>query len=229
MIKLKSLLKEADDNPNALTPRTIFNFYYLWWTAVNQPSLVQTNYGREIMGYYLPQFKAKYVKLFTILLQKQIQKYINRKRIDPDFPQIDVNTITDTKELLNLIKKTFRTDMHRRNDNWIRMGEFLDKLASASSSKDIFVYVNQLNNVVHNTGQKMIDKFPNYSTELHRAFNVVDKSRNPELLKNLVDKDLRDLWNQEEQGSRYQTDPSGEGSKYVETIAEGLERILNRK
>lgn len=234
MVKFKTLLTESIDSVNkveVMSAKDIYNFYFLWWTATKQPTLVSTPYGKEIMNYYLTQLKMKYVRLFKKLLAKQIFKYIQRGRIDPDFPADVSSKLFDMSagELQTLMAKTFRSDMQRRNDRWIMVADFVNKLEKASTPKDMFLYINQLNNAVHNTRTKVMDKFPNFYSELVKAFDTVDKATNPQLqLKGLVDKDIRDLWNQEEQGDPHETDPSGEGGQYVERIMmrEGLEKVL---
>jgi hypothetical protein len=206
MIKIKKLIKEVHD-VETLRPRDVFNFYYLWHTAVNQPQLVETPYGEEVMGYYLAQFKEKYVRLFTRLVIKQLSKYVARNRVDPDFPR-DQLTVGTTplkgKELAGLMKKTFRSDMQRRNDRWNEVADAVANLETSKSPKDIFLWINQLNNAVHNTQTKMLDKFPNYYSELKRAFDVVDRATNIEMLKTSVDKDIRDLQDQEVQAESNQ-------------------------
>lgn len=231
MTTLKKLLNEGLESVELLTPKDIYNFYFLWWTAVNQPKLISTNYGKEIMDYYLQQWKVKYTKAFKKLVAKQIAKYIQRGRVDPDFPK-DAAAKLDSmssSQLQSLMAKTFRSDMQRRNDRWELVADFVTKLESASTPKDIFVYVNQLNNAVHNTQTKVMDKMPNYHSELMKAFDVVDKAKSPQLqLKGLVDKDIRDLWNQEEQGDPHEYDPNQGPERYTERIMmrEGLEKVL---
>lgn len=198
MIKLKSLIKE-NNAVDTIRPKDIFNFYFLWHIATDQPHLVQTPYGKEIMDHYLRHWKDKYVKLFKQLALIQIRKYIERKRIDPDFPPDQPKDNASAQELLALMKKTFRSDMQRRNEKWIMMLEFVVNLESSSASKDIFLWINQLFNAVHNTQTKIMDKFPNYYSELSKAFNTMDNATNINTLQHLVDKDIRDLQNQQQE------------------------------
>ena len=197
MTKFKSLLKEIHD-VETLTAKDVFNFYYLWHTSLHSPNTVASQYGKDVMEYYLNQLQAKYVKLFTRLMAKQVAKYVSRQRTDADFP---VDTKLDSaspEQLLSLMQKTFRSDMTRRNDLWILVGEFLVKLARAQSPKDKFLYINQLNNAIHNTQTKVLGKLENYYTELNRAFDMVDKAKNVEALRKFVDKDIRDLKDQDD-------------------------------
>jgi hypothetical protein len=61
----------------------------------------------------------------------------------------------------------------------------------------MFLWINQLNNAVHNTNGKVLDKLPNYYAELLKAFDAVDKAGSIENLRQFVDKDIRDLKNQD--------------------------------
>lgn len=196
MIKFKGLLKEIHD-VESLTPKDIYNFYYLWHTSLHNPAAVGTTYGKEVQSYYLNQLKTKYVKLFTKILSQQVQKYVQRGRVDPDFPK-DIQWDSASPEALwGLMKKTFRSDMTRRNDVWNMVGEFTTNLSKAQAAKDLFVWINQLNNAVHNTNGRVLDKLPNYYASLRQAFDAVDKAGNIENLRGLVDKDIRDLKNQD--------------------------------
>jgi len=222
MTKFKHLLREIHD-AESLTPRDVYNFYYLWHTAVNNPQSVETQYGKEILNYYLDQFKAKYVKLFTRIMAKQIAKYVARKRVDADFPSGQNLDTANPETLLGLMKKTLRSDMQRRNDKWEMVGEFLINLAKANSAKDKFLWINQINNAVHNTQTRVMDKLPNYHSELTRAFGVVDKAKNADALRQFVDKDIRDLRDQEHE----MTEGVGKTTVvWTGTISEGLEKIV---
>lgn len=232
-MKLKKII-EGLEEVQGLSPRDIYNFYFLWYTAVHQPKLVSTPYGKEIMDHYLGNFRKKYVSIFRLYLARQIAKYISRGRVDPDFPKLTGPELEKMSgaQLRPLMAKTFRSDMQRRNDRWDMIAEFLENLEKASNAKDIFTWINQLNNAVHNTQTRVMDKTPNYYSELFKAFQTVDKATNPHLqLKSLVDKDIRDLWNQEEEGDPHEFDTSGGGGKFVERVMmrEGLERMLRVK
>jgi hypothetical protein len=227
-MKLKELLKEAVRVPTMpmISASNIYDFYFLWYTAVNAPSLVQTPYGNEVMTHYLAKWKEKYIRIFRDVIAKQISNYISGRRVDADFPKnVDNLDNLSSMELVNLMKKTYRSDMVRRNDAWNLAGEFLIKLENATTSKDIFVYINQLNNLTHNTGGQILDKMPNYYSEMLAAFEVVSKATNVQLqLKGLVSKDIRDLWNQEDESGIQEI----KDECFTERIMmrEGLERIL---
>lgn len=226
MITLKHLLTEFGESNivPTISARDIYNFYFLWWIANNESNLVSTPYGKEIMEHYISKLKDKYVKCFKIIIAKQIAKYIQRGRVDPDFPKDALPTLQgkSASELQTLMAKTFRSDMRRRNDNWDMVANFLTNLEGAMDTKSKFLYINQLNNAVHNTGTQVMDKFPNYYSELRAAFDRVHRAKNPELeFKPLVDKDIRSLLSQGE----------GEGgpmNTFYERLMmnEGLEKIL---
>lgn len=226
MIRFKKLVKEIHDT-ETLSARDIYNFYFLWATSLQHPELVQTAYGKEILNYYLGQLRAKYTRLFKRLVAKQILKYLQRNRVDADFPrEVAPNLMNlSSKELKDLMVKTFRSDMRRRNDNWNMVADFVYNLENSKSVKDTFLYINQLNNAVHNTQTKVMDKFPNFYSELLKAFTLVDRTKNIHMLKDLVDKDVRDLWNQEEKEES--SEALVRNAEYIEGITkQGLEKIL---
>lgn len=202
-IKLCDLLNEALIGSESISAKDIYNFYYLWYIATTQPSAVATPYGKEVMKTYLQALKDKYVQLFKRLLIKQIAKYISRGRVDPDILSKNVSELESlsSSELQKLMAKTFRSDMTRRNERWDLVADFVTKLESASSVNDMFLYINQLNNAVHNTKTQVMDKFPNFYSELKPAFDAVDKIKSGnqwELMKGLVtNKDIRGLLNQD--------------------------------
>lgn len=202
-IKLGDLLNEALIGSLSLSAKDIYNFYYLWYIATTQPSVVTTPYGKEVVKTYLQALKDKYVKLFRRLLINQIAKYIHRGRVDQDVLIKNVNELESlsSSELQKLMSKTLRSDMKRRNERWDLVADFVTKLESANSTADMFLYINQLNNAVHNTQTQVMDKFPNFYSELEPAFDAVNKIKSGnqwELMKGLVsNKDIRGLLNQD--------------------------------
>lgn len=227
IILKKLLLKEVGElpAPNTMSSKDIYNFYFLWWVATNDPNLVATPFGKEVMNHYLNKLQEKYVRLFKAILAKQIAKYIQRGRVDPDFPKDALPQLQgmSVSQLQALMAKTFRSDMQRRNDVWDLAAGFVSKLENAGGTKDKFLYINQLNNVVHNTGSQIMDKFPNFYSELKPAFDRVHRATNPRLeFKPFVDKDIRNLLTQDIASGGEPTD------MYYERIMmnEGLEKIL---
>lgn len=191
MIRLKSLLLE--NTGVTLTPRDIYNFYFLWTIQSYHPELLNTQYGKFIKDEYLKNFKIKYVTLFKRLIFSQIQKYVSRGRVDPDFPVDKLTSDASAAELYALMQKTFRSDMQRRNDVWNMAAEFLMNLEKAKD-KDIFLWINQLNNAVHNTNTQILGKV---SHDLVHAYYQTDKAHSFKDYQQFVDKDLRQLLSQE--------------------------------
>lgn len=195
MIKFKQLLNEAYVT-ETLHAKDIFNFYYLWYIALHSPEDLKTPFGTTIVDYYLGKLKSKYIKLFIFLMANQIQKYVVRGRIDPNFPKGQNLEGMSAEQLLELMKKTLRSDMKSRNEKWERVGEFLVNLSKTSQHKDIFLWINQLNNAIHNSNSRVLDKLPNYNNEIIRALDLTDKVSNIKALDKYVDKDIRELGDQ---------------------------------
>ena len=153
---------------------------------------MQSSFGKEVVQHYLSTYKNIYVSMFRVILAEQIAKYVQRNRIDTDFPK-QVNLKTATPEMLHqLMNKTFRSDMSRRNDVWNMIADYTAKLNAATLPKDIFIYIDRLNNCVHNTNTSVMDKLSNYP-ELKRAFDNVHNIQNVSYLEKMVDKDIRSL------------------------------------
>jgi hypothetical protein len=128
-------------------------------------------------------------------MAEQLQKYVVRKRMDPDF---DVNKIGENESaevLWHQMLKTFRTDMKRRNDVWNLVGEYLTKLEKSVSPKDIFTFVDRLNSCVHNTNTLILGKASD-GTALMQAYNAAH-NHDPKYWKQYVNKDLKQLIDQE--------------------------------
>jgi hypothetical protein len=191
VIKLKILLCEA---VGELSTRDIYNFYYLFTMSSYSPEALKTDYGKFIQEEYLKSFKLKYVSLFKKLLYEQIVKYVERGRIDADFPKEKLSPDASSSVMLELIKKTFRSDMKRRNDVWIMAAEFLQNLESSQYPKDIYIWVDRLNSAVHNTKTAILGKA---SPELERAYDKVHHAKSIKDYEALVDKNLRQLAHQD--------------------------------
>ena len=203
MIKVKGLIKEIHD-VETIHPRDIFNLYYLEYMISQHPEISKTSYGKETVQYYLQQLKEKYVRLFSKLLYFQILKYVQRGRVDHEFDKTKLSPDMLTRDLKDLMNHTFRSDMTRRNTVWNAVADYTHALDYATTPSSIMVNLNGLNNAVHNTGGKIIDdpgKVPNYR-ELRNAFDTADRIKNQnqwELIKTMVDKDIRDLMNQSDE------------------------------
>lgn len=204
MIKFKNLI-EGIHNAELIYPKDILNFTYLNFIIGRHPEILQSHYGKEVVDYYLSQWKKKYINLFRELLYSQIDKYVHdvrpqspSGRISADFDKTKFRPDASTKDLRDLMHKTFRSDMKRPNVVWNNVADYTYQLDSSTNRQDIFNTINFLNNSVHNTGGKILTdtyKVPN-ARELMQAFGVADKITNSnqwEILKGMVDKDLRDL------------------------------------
>jgi len=194
MIKLRPLILEIENNHNIITPRVIFNFYYLWFLILNNPEILQTQFGKEISTYYSALFKQIYVRVFSHLIHDQLRKYVLRKRIDSDFPIVKLNGDLSSSELLSMMKKTWRSDLKRRNDVWIMLAEFNNNLSKSNSVKDIFLWVDRCNSAIHNTGTSILGKI---SHELMTTYDTIH-THDPKYWKQYVDKDIRQLDSQGE-------------------------------
>jgi hypothetical protein len=100
-----------------------------------------------------------------------------------------------------LMNKTYRSDMRRRNTVWNSVAAYTTALEDTVKTAVIFVSINGLNNAIHNTGGKILTdayKVPN-ARALAEAFSAVASIKSSsqwELLKRMVDPDIRGLLNQ---------------------------------
>jgi len=192
MIKLRQLLCES---VGGITSSTIYNFYYMWHLFVTSPELFKTEIGKYILDEYLKSFKSQYINLFKQLMAEQLVKYVSRGRVDPDFDKSKVKPTESALVLWKLMEKTLRSDMKRRNDVWNLVGEYLTNLESATSQKDILLYVDRLNSCVHNTSTLILGKLSGGS-DLMRSYNTA-KNTDPKYWSQYVSKDLRQVATQD--------------------------------
>lgn len=190
MIKLRHLLTEGTGE---LTPRDIYNFYFLFFVSSYHPEALQTQYGKFIQDEYLKTLKAKYVSVFKHLIYEQIVKYVKLGRVDQDFPKEKLNPNLSGAELAGLMKKTFRSDMNRRNNVWDLAAEFLTKLETSTNAKDTFLMIDRLNAAVHNTQTAILGKV---SYDLSKVYDKIHHSKSPNELLPFIDKDIRNLLDQ---------------------------------
>lgn len=193
MIKMRALLLEV---VGGLNPSDIYNFYFLWGLYVNSPAVFKSDYGEFTLNEYCKNFRIKYLKLYKQLLAEQLTKYAIRTRIDPDFDATKISPDAPASVLWELMKKTFRSDMQRRNDVWSIIGEYTTALENAKNPKDIFLAIDRLNASVHNTNTSVLGKFMG-GRSLMTAYNAVS-DHNPMYWKQYVDKDIRQLDSQGE-------------------------------
>ena len=197
MILLKSLLIEAGVI-SEITPKDIYNLYYIDYILQSSPAVLQSQFGQETVTHYLSNIKNKYVKLFKEIAYKQLVKYAERNRVDSDFKRTLISPTMSCDNIHALMQKTFRSDMKRRNDVWNHVTEYLLKLSNAITFKDIIWSINALNMAIHNTGAAIItdtNKIIN-ATQLISAFDTIHKIKHGgqwNLISKYLDKDVREL------------------------------------
>jgi hypothetical protein len=189
MIKLKELLLEAANG--TITSSDIYNFYFLFYYSQHEPNLFKTPYAQEMEHEVLTSIKNKYLIIFKELLVEQINKYISRKRIDVDFPVSHVSGKESVETLAMLMSKTYRSDMKRRNTVWDIAAETTVKLEKISNPKMLYLPINALNMVVHNTHTQILEKLIG-GYELLQALNTC-ADVDPKYYAGRVSKDLRDI------------------------------------
>jgi hypothetical protein len=163
MIPFKLFFENATET-TYISPRTIYNFYFLY-TYYQTRGLDQ--FSEFLIQEFAKNIKQLYLNVFTKLLTKQLSKYQGRGRIDPDFNMVSSGNPT---QLRDLMAKTFRSDMKRRNDRWVDLANWVVKLNETNSIKDILFIVDRINNTTHNTAEIILSKFEN-AGELMRVFD----------------------------------------------------------
>jgi hypothetical protein len=153
------LIENYDISPDDiyLSPKTIYNFYFLYTYS-------QTRGTDQFSDFLIKEFaqniKKTYMRVFSNLIIRQLEKYQSRGRVDDDFKITETNSTT----LHKLMQKTFRSDMRRRNDRWIELTKWVVALDNAKTFKDIFFAVDRINNTTHNTEEIILSKFSNADT-----------------------------------------------------------------
>lgn len=185
------LMEQLEESGFRLSTSDLYNFYYLF-TLMTQ-NQVKGEYAEYVAKDFLNRMKNKYLVLFKELLYVQIRKYISRRRVDADVTMEELDKNRDsTSGLLELMKKTYRSDMRRRNDVWNMVAEYVNGLDGARLPDRIGYYIDRINNCVHNTGEIILSKFSNYS-ELMRVFEEIHHANNLEAYKRKVSKDIREI------------------------------------
>jgi hypothetical protein len=142
-----------------IDPKDIYSFYYI--------SLIP-NKEQPIIQEFITHLRQTYLNVFSIVVKDQLLKYKQLQRVDPGF---DISIIDgDIYNLSVLMKKTFRSDMVRRNDRWNLLTELLISLNKTTNLPQILFIIDRINNVVHNTGETMLTKLNNGQQLLH-VFN----------------------------------------------------------
>lgn len=177
-----------------IRPHDIFTFYYLEYFYRLNPD----PYDREVMNEKLMSIAEKYLKAFGQLLYNQLVKYSSRERYDAPYevqppPENSVPSSSLLEEYQRLMETTYRSDMVRRNDRWNKIAKYTVDLAKAYESESyfqLFQPIDNLNNAIHNTKTRVMDKFPNGRSELIPALNLKFKSNHPSAYKSEVDRDI---------------------------------------
>jgi hypothetical protein len=174
-----------------LSPKDLYNFYYMF-TLLSRKE-ISGEYGEYIVKEYMKRYKEKYLRLFKDLLYKQVLKYINRNRIDPEVTMERLESNKDnSRELYEMMKGTYRSDMVRRNDVWNLIGEYLVELDNVTDINKIGFFIDRLNNCIHNTKELILSKFTN-GYQLIQVFDNIHRAPSLNSYKQFVDKDLREL------------------------------------
>ena len=171
-----------------LTSTDIYDFYFLT-TALSYDQINLEDLS--VAEFYLNEIYKVYLQSFKQLLIDQIEKYYKKNRIDADF-NYSLLKSANFETIKSLMNKTFRSDMVRRNDVWNLIAENLLSLSKAGSIKTKCFYIDRLNNCVHNTGDLVLDKFPN-GYKLMNAFDVVHNSKTPKEFARFVSPEIRRL------------------------------------
>lgn len=178
--------------PGELKPQDIYDFYYLNTLYALDKAMFRSDYASFVLSETLPRLKRKYVLIFKQLLAEQLRKYVSRGRVDPDFDASLIDEKGPASVLRDLMAKTFRSDMKRRNDVWDLIADYTSRLEVTDDVSQEFILINMLNNAVHNTQTLAIEKFPN-GHELTRAYDTVARAKSIKAYERFVQKDLREL------------------------------------
>ena len=185
------ILEGVGPDMGTLTRQDLYNFYYL--ITLHSMGQITDDYGKFIINEQFKRLKIKYVELFSHLLYEQIKKYIKRGRVDLE---VSIENLEKNKnnppKLYDLMSKTYRSDMKRRNDVWNFVAEYVMKLASSNNIKDIGFFIDRINNCIHNTQELLFSKFPN-AQSLMQAFDQIHKAPSLNAYKSFVSKDIRDI------------------------------------
>jgi len=156
-------------------PQLIYDFYYTSFLFHE----ASTNEKTKSSIYAITRNIAEnYFSLYKPIIVDQIKKYVKRDRVDKDFPKNEDLNSASLERLNELMNKTFRSDMHRRNNVWNFLTKHIAKLEEiyknqAETTKIIFE-IDRVNNTTHNTVELIFSKFNNYR-ELQKAFDTCHK------------------------------------------------------
>jgi hypothetical protein len=142
-----------------ITSQQIIDFYYLDYLK-NFSKINSNNFFRLVS----PIVK-NYLQSLRFILSEQIKKYVKVGRIDADFNTNTGYNDLSFAELEKMVKRTFRSDMKRRNESWNKFAEYLTTLDEIQNNSnkltEIFFIVDRLNNIIHNSGKILVSKLEN--------------------------------------------------------------------
>ena len=176
---LEELQLEEEEN---LKPEDIYNFYYLNYLLTDPNE--RSNLSSDVVNssrFEINLLKKKYLDSFLPIVRAQLQKYLERGRVDSQsFKEKDLQT-ANYENLDQMMRMTYRSDMKRRNTNWENLTTNLSGLQHTSELKQVMFFIDRINNTIHNTQEAMLVKFPN-GQELIQALGDAHRLR-PEQLK----------------------------------------------
>ena len=157
-------------------------------------------FSKYILAEELKRLRKVYVNTFLDLMVKQLAKYVRRGRTDMmqgkpvfDLEKLQVGSAESRAVAIrDAMAHTYRGDMRRRNDVWDSIALLVLELAKSVTEKSIIYNIDMLNNSIHNTHTKVLDKFPNGGVLL-KALNDCHRARNPMEFARNASRDLRDI------------------------------------
>jgi len=163
-----------------LSAQNIIDFYYNFKLLIDNKlsNLDAYKFIKPISEDYLTDYK-------TVIID-QIVKYIERGRVESPLKEYSRSMLEDMNYigLRDVMAKTFRSDMQRRNNVWIKLCDLLINLQKIyhnyNKVKDIYYTIDRINNNTHNNYQLVLQKFVN-KDELISAFNFAHKASLTEL------------------------------------------------
>jgi len=182
-MNFKNYIIESFLDDTKVTTKDIYSFYYVAFILQTQKNDLEES-TLQLYHNFLLHLKQKYLTVFTNMVVEQIKKYIIRGRIEPEYKK-EMDNVSDLTLLDYIMKKTFRSDMIRRNIEWEKLTENLILLRDAKNIDKIIFYIDRINNCIHNTHEQILTKLEN-GYELLKAFDIVHKSKRPEMFRSNI-------------------------------------------
>lgn len=206
MLSKKSNLKEyllemTLDKKDILQPEDIYNFYYMNFVLTDHNEKANLDEDQiNSIRFEINEIKKKYLNAFLPVVRNQLKKYLSRGRTDAQaYKESDLKTAIYSN-LDQMMRRTYRSDMKRRNINWENLTTNLADLQGTSEIKRIMFHIDRINNAIHNAQESMLVKFDN-GAELQQA--LADSHRlNPKQLQQKT-ADLSFLKEEQEVGKAY--------------------------